>query len=190
MIPFNSLGFIFSKVAHNIYPEEIKSELSQTLKNKSSLNIVDIGAGTGALSDFVYNIVLDSKFVFIDPAFGMLKYAPDYSFKVVGVAEELPVKDSSVDLVLIGEAVHHFRDVNKSLSEVKRVLKKDGILFIFDFDVSKFKGKMIYFFEKLLGEPGNFFTPSDLSKLLQNNGFETKVNKYGYKFTITSKLKL
>ncbi len=185
MIPFNHLGFIFSKVAHSIYPSEIKDELEDLLKGKNSLNILDVGAGTGALSDIVYKIIPESNFLCVDPAFGMLEYAPDYSFKVVGVAENLPIKDNSIDLILVGEAVHHFRDVDKSLDEIKRVLKKDGILFIFDFDVSKFKGKLIYFFEKMFGEPGNFFKPSDLSFLLKEHGFKTKINSYGYKFTIT-----
>ena len=186
MIPFNHLGFIFSKVAKDIYPPEIKGELEKILKDKSNLNILDIGAGTGALSDFVYEINPNSKFICVDPAFGMLKYAPNYTFKVVGVAENLPVKSDSIDLILIGEAIHHFRDVDKSLVEIKRVLKKDGILFLFDFDVSQLKGKMIKFFEKLFGEPGNFFEPDDLSSILQKDGFETRITKYGYKFTITA----
>jgi demethylmenaquinone methyltransferase/2-methoxy-6-polyprenyl-1,4-benzoquinol methylase len=185
LIPFNHLGFIFSKVAKNIYPEEIQYELKELLKNKKNLNILDIGAGTGALSDFVFKMNSDSNFVCVDPAFGMLKYAPEYAFKVVGKAEDLPIKNETIDLILIGEAIHHFRDVDKSLDEIKRVLKKNGILFIFDFDVSQFKGKMICFFEKLLGEPGNFYTPDSLSSLLQKNGFKTKIKTYGYKFTIT-----
>jgi len=83
-------------VAKNIYPPEIREELNEILKGKTNLNILDIGAGTGALSNFVYEINPNYKFICVDPALGMLKYAPDYTFKVVGVAENLPVKSHSI----------------------------------------------------------------------------------------------
>jgi len=45
---------------------------------------------------------------------------------------------------------------------------------------------MIRFFEKLFGEPGNFFEPDELASIFQKDGFDTKITKYGYKFTITA----
>lgn len=45
---------------------------------------------------------------------------------VEGSAEELPFEDASFDLVTVRHAPHHFRDVEKFLSEVVRILKPGG----------------------------------------------------------------
>lgn len=53
------------------------------------------------------------------------------SYKVVqGFAESLPVVDDSVDVVYSSHVLEHVKDEGKSLQEMSRVLKTDGMLII------------------------------------------------------------
>jgi demethylmenaquinone methyltransferase/2-methoxy-6-polyprenyl-1,4-benzoquinol methylase len=52
-------------------------------------------------------------------------------------AEALPLPDSSFDLVLISDAWHHFVDQNGAVSEVVRVLRPAGRLYIIDFNACR-----------------------------------------------------
>ena len=51
---------------------------------------------------------------------------------LVGNAEKLSFHDSSFDVVLISEALHHMFAPEKVIREVRRVLKKDGLFLIVD----------------------------------------------------------
>ena len=55
---------------------------------------------------------------------------------VRGTADELPFEDSSFDIVMLGFCVYNFdrRLVYKTISEVDRVLKVNGLAAIWDFD--------------------------------------------------------
>jgi len=59
-----------------------------------------------------------------------------------------------------------------------------GKLFIYDFDVSTFMGKIICRGEVLLGEPGNFFTSHNLQEKLETYGFRVSITKHGWRYTI------
>jgi len=89
----------------------------------------------------------------------------------------------------MGEALHHFRDVDESLAETVRVLNKEGKLFIYDFNVATFMGKSICRGEKLLGEPGNFFEPEALKSILENYGFSVEIKEHGWRYTIHAQLR-
>lgn len=45
---------------------------------------------------------------------------------------DLPFADNEFDMVVSRYALHHFPDIHKSISEVSRVLKQEGLLFISD----------------------------------------------------------
>jgi ubiquinone/menaquinone biosynthesis C-methylase UbiE len=49
---------------------------------------------------------------------------------VVGVAEDLPYKNDSFDLVLMISVLEHVRDIRKSLSEIHRVCKPGGCVYL------------------------------------------------------------
>ena len=49
-------------------------------------------------------------------------------------AEDLKLPDESVDHVVIKSALFLFHDIDKALSEAKRVLKKGGVLYLFDYN--------------------------------------------------------
>jgi len=185
LIPFNYLGFIFKHFGKRIYPECARSYLEGCIEklNKDSA-VLDLGGGTGVLTEIAYGFNPSPQYIVSDPSIGMLKHSPNFSQKVLSKAENLPFKDESFDCVMIGEALHHFKNIDKSLNEIHRVLKHNGTLFIFDFDPKVFKGKMIYLFEKMLGEPVNFFQPSELSEILQEKGFVINFHKKEYKYVL------
>lgn len=185
MIPFNHLGILFNTFGSFIYPKSVRKALCISLKPlPSNAKVIDIGAGTGVLSEFGYQCRDDLNFVAVDPAEGMLKYAKAYIHTHTATAEELPFDDNSFDAALMGEALHHYRDVDEALKETVRVLKKDAKLFIYDFDVSTFRGKSICRGEKLLGEPSNFFAPEELQNKLESYGFSVHITMHSWRYTV------
>ncbi len=189
MIPFNHLGWIFKYIGPFIYPRKVRKSLCNFLIPLSNhAPVLDLGAGTGIMSEFAYACRDDLQFTAVDPAEGMLKFSAEYIETHKAHAETLPFEEDSFEAILIGEALHHFNDVDMSLQEIVRVLKKEGRLFIYDFDSSTFMGKIICMVEKILGEPGNFFPPEVLKEILESQGFSVDISQYGWRYTISAQL--
>ena len=189
VIPFNHLGWVFKNIVPLIYSDEIRQSLcSFLIPLERSASVLDLGAGTGMMCEFANTCRDDLHFTAADPAEGMLKFSADYIQKHKAYAEELPFEANSFEAILIGEALHHFNDVEKAFQEIVRVLQKDGKLFIYDFDPSTFLGSMLCRVEKLLGEPGNFFSPTALKKILEEHGFSVFISQYGWRYTISAVL--
>jgi ubiquinone/menaquinone biosynthesis C-methylase UbiE len=84
------------------------------LQLKEQDRLLDIGCGP-YFADF------SCKAFGIDPSIGLLKYAKIPS--VCAVAEHLPFKDSSFDIVTSITAIQNFTNPEKALLEAKRVCK-------------------------------------------------------------------
>lgn len=99
-------------------------------------NILDIGCGIDAdLEYFDIKNYPDINFIGLDPIIG----DKDHNFNFIqGVGEYLPVKDESIDQVIMSTMLDHVIDPLPVLKEAKRVLKKEGIINIwigiFDID--------------------------------------------------------
>lgn len=190
MIPFNHLGWIFKYFGPFIYPHKVREALCIFLQPISNnAQVLDIGAGTGIMSEFAYACRNDLKFIAVDPAEGMLKFSAEYIQTHKAYAEKLPFEEGSFEAILIGEALHHFSDVEKSMQEIVRILKKEGNLFIYEFDSSTFMGKSLCSIEKIFGEPGNFFPPKVLKQILERYGFSVVISQFGWRYTITAQLR-
>ena len=190
MIPFNHLGMVFNTFSAFVYPQSVRKSLCTFLKlAPSKANVLDIGSGTGMLCTFGHACRDDLGYIAVDPAEGMMKYAKAYVETHIATAEALPFDDNSFDMAMMGESLHHFRDVDEALKETVRVLKNGGRLFIYDFDVESFMGKSICKGEMLLGEPGNFFTPKDLEIKLTSFGLTATITKHGWRYTVDASLK-
>ena len=188
MIPFNRLGFLFKVFGSAIYPREVRDRLADVCRDLwREARILDLGGGTGVLADLAYGARKDLLCIILDPARGMLRYSGPHALKAAGIAEELPFKAGMFDAVLIGDALHHFGDPDQAFSETRRVLKKEGVLFVFDMDPGHFMGSLIRAAEKLLGEPAHFFPPGLLSRLLEGHGFTTRLDRYGWRYSITAR---
>ncbi|MBA4391713.1 MAG: SAM-dependent methyltransferase, partial [Syntrophus sp. (in: bacteria)] len=185
MIPFNRLGFIFKLFASFIYPARARKDLADIITPmKTGAAVLDIGSGTGILTQFVHGVREDFVHVCIDPARGMLKYAPVYAYKIEGNAEQLPFCDQAFGVILIGDALHHLNDPLQAIAGMMRCLDGKGTLFIFDIDPGKFMGRFICRLEVLFNEPAQFYEPEELQRLLIGYGFSVKVRNYGWRYAI------
>jgi SAM-dependent methyltransferase len=93
--------------------------------------VVDLAAGTGQLSRRLAQLGLDV--VAVEPAANMRAVLQERlpAVRVVnGTAEKMPLTDSSVDAVVVGNAFHHF-ERRAAFAEIKRVLRPRGALALF-----------------------------------------------------------
>jgi SAM-dependent methyltransferase len=95
--------------------------------------VVDLAAGTGQLSRRFARLDVDVVVVAVEPAANMRAVLAERvpSVTVLGAtAESLPFDGSSVDVVVVGNAFHHF-DREAAFAELRRVLRPRGVLALF-----------------------------------------------------------
>ena len=92
------------------------------------LDVLDLGAGTGALTAGLVASGLSVAAVEPDPEMlaELRRRLPEVR-AAVGRAEAIPLTDGSVDAVLVATAFHWF-DTDRALPEIARVLRPGGVL--------------------------------------------------------------
>jgi len=96
--------------------------------------ILDVGAGTGALTAQLGNRFRRAQLVAVDFAWPMLALARTRGLWwrrprcVCGDAEQLPLRDCSVDLVFSNLTLQWCNDLERTFGELLRVLKPGGCL--------------------------------------------------------------
>ncbi|MCO7220878.1 class I SAM-dependent methyltransferase [Klenkia sp. PcliD-1-E] len=92
------------------------------------LRVLDLGAGTGKLTDEL--VAAGHEVVAVDPSEEMLAELAARHRDVVtavGGAEDLPLPDADVDAVVAGQAAHWF-DPPRAARELRRVLRPGGVV--------------------------------------------------------------
>ncbi|MEU1881297.1 class I SAM-dependent methyltransferase [Streptosporangium sp. NPDC020072] len=110
------------------YPDAAVLWALEPVRGSQPPRVLDLGAGTGKLTEVLLRHVTDVVAVEPDPA--MLR-----QFRVrlprvealPGGAERIPLPDSSVDAVLVGQAMHWF-DLDRAAPEMARVLAPGGVV--------------------------------------------------------------
>lgn len=140
--------------------------------------VVEVGGGTGRAAREVDATVLD-------PARGMLERARVRGLETVqGSATDLPHPDGSLDAVLIVDALHHFPDHDRCLSEAERVLAPGGVLVVREFDASTTRGRLLELGERLVGFDSRFYSAEELQEAIDAAGLNARPVDYGFGVTV------
>jgi ubiquinone/menaquinone biosynthesis C-methylase UbiE len=156
--PFNT---IFSFNYHNIsHIVKFLIRAKNLIESKDNV-LVDIGGGDSPYYQILQDIV--KTYVVIDLDQALPKKEERNIQQIVGVAEELPLHDKSVDIVLSNQVLEHVMNVEKAVTETYRILKYGGY----------FIGSVPHICPIHL-EPYDFrrFTFFGLKMILSENGFK------------------
>lgn len=107
------------------YPDDAGRWLAHRLDLRGGRKVVDIAAGTGKLTRLL--VATGATVVAVEPVVGMRERLaaalPDVDL-LDGIAEEIPLKDASIDAATVGQAFHWF-DGDRALAEIHRITR-DG----------------------------------------------------------------
>ena len=132
---FSQIASIYSQVRTIDY--ELINYIAKKLAFKQTIVAADIGCGDGR-----YSIKLIEKLrnrlslTCVDVNYEMLQQISKISSNIQNLqtkqafAEKLPFADNSLDCIFSFNAIHHFK-INEFAKECNRVLKNNGVLFIY-----------------------------------------------------------
>ncbi|MBE3135862.1 MAG: methyltransferase domain-containing protein [Thermoplasmata archaeon] len=122
----------YMKKFNDLY--EYLASLVQRHSSSSHPFILDLGAGPGLLSVEIFRKIPQATIIGIDPLIKMLqlangnvKNADFQTFEpVVGVSENIPLKNNTVDMIASRFSLPYWTQPKKSFQEMMRVLKPGG----------------------------------------------------------------
>jgi len=134
-------------------------------KYKMKRPILEVGTGNGEISKLVFNKLSSIELgVDIDPvAVTRAKNCGLYRDVICTSCANLSIKDNSFNTVISNSTFEHIIDLKKSLNEVYRILKKNGV-FIFSVPLKDFRDYLIMKFG-----------------LKNTNLIDRRLNHYNYK---------
>lgn len=127
---FGSVTELPGNLAHSRQLDIIRTRYSWASKFCKDKNVIEIacgsGLGLGLLSGAAKSVIGCD----IDPA--ILKYCSDHYKNrnirlLVSDACKLEINDNSQDVAICFEAIYYFQNIEKFISEVKRILRPGGI---------------------------------------------------------------
>lgn len=134
--------------------------------------VADLGAGEGTLSQLIAQRA--KKVIAVDNSEKMVKFGqnlakenglPNLEYRL-GDIESPPIDDSSIDLAILSQALHHAEHPSKALSEAHRILKPGGRLIVLDLLQHTFEKARELYFDTWLG-----FPEAELAEMITSAGF-------------------
>ncbi|MBV8532611.1 MAG: metalloregulator ArsR/SmtB family transcription factor [Verrucomicrobia bacterium] len=136
------------------------------------IDVADLGAGEGALSQLLAKRA--RKVIAVDISERMVEVgtqlAKEHGFSNLeyrlGDLEDPPIADSSIDLAVFSQALHHANSPNKAIAAARRILRPGGRLVILDLLAHSFEQARDLYADLWLG-----FSEVQLLHLLEQAGF-------------------
>ena len=186
-LKYDLMNDIMSFGLHRTWKREVISLLKI---NKKSI-ILDLATGSGDITKKIleeYNcqcIPYDSNMMMIKSAQKKLK---KYNLSFInGDAENLPFKNLTFDYVIVSFGLRNFTNINSSLNEVFRVLKKNGKLICLEFSEvnNQIFRRIINIYYKVIPLLGNLFARNEMAyEYLVNS-----IKKFPNQIKLSKKLK-
>ena len=137
-----------------------------------AIDVADLGAGEGTLSQLLAKRA--RKVIAIDISERMIEVgtqlAKDHGFTNLeyrlGDLEEPPIANSSIDLAVFSQALHHASSPHKAIAAAMRILRPGGRIVILDLLAHSFEQARELYADLWLG-----FSEVELLHLLEQTGF-------------------
>ena len=137
------------------------------------LTVADLGAGEGTLSQLLARSA--KKVIAIDNSPKMVEFGVELARKHglknleyrLGDLEEPPINDSSIDLAVFSQALHHALRPARAISSAYRMLRKGGRIVILDLLSHTFEKARELYADQWLG-----FSELELHDMLSDAGFK------------------
>lgn len=133
--------------------------------------ILDVGCGNGSFTQVLSATFACSDITAVDTSIYKLFSHDNVAF-IQGSAEQLPFPSESFDLVVTVLSLHHWKEKGIGISEIYRVLKKDGRLIIGDPLLEDWMSNRILGLFMQLLDGGVFTDEKRVSEYLKTAGFE------------------
>lgn len=175
------------------------------LKENNPKILLDVATGTGDFA--IESLSLNPEKVYgIDISNGMLdkgrvKIKKNKQDQIIelkyGDSENIPFEENYFDAITVAFGVRNFENLEKGLSEMRRVLKPEGKAVVLEFSKPKaFPIKQIYnlYFHKILPTIGKLvskdasaytYLPESVEAFPEGKAFEEILMKVGFKFKKT-----
>ncbi len=184
-VDYNRIARQFSETRNRSWPEFALIE--PYLKGVERM--LDVGCGNGRLYDFVKRAGM--VYEGLDYSTALIKKAQertredDKAYFQVGDMRALPYQDESFDLVVSIAALNHIPGIEfrkAAMKEITRVLKKDGLLFMSNWNLRSLKTIMRYgLWKGLLWKADAQWDGGDCSIPWRRGA---QINRYYHAFTL------
>lgn len=101
--------------------ELIEIFINEELKEKESLEILDLGCGSKP-----YQQLFEGKI----KTYVGLDFNKDLNSDIIGIGEYLPFKSNKFDVIISTQVLEHVDDPSKVIDEIHRVIKKGGFIIL------------------------------------------------------------
>ena len=140
---FEDVAEQWDEMRKGFFSEVVREKAYKVAEIRSGELAVDVGAGTGFLTEGLLKSGL--KVIAVDQSEAMLDEMKK-KFEVfqaveyrTGESENLPIEDKTVDYVFSNMYLHHVKSPLNAIKEMVRVLKPGGKLIITDLDEHRFE---------------------------------------------------
>jgi len=149
---------------------------------KHTLVLLDVGCGTGILLNILAELNMDLRLYGIDISEQMIKVARNKNTNIKFCQSSsgyIPFQENMFDYVTCATSFHHYQSSNNALTEMYRVLKKNGTLIVLDPSTSGIIRKiMCNILKSIFDEQEvNFYTKSKLKEMFEKAGFKNIMQK-------------
>lgn len=142
--------------------------------------VLELAAGTGLIAKNIVNSAAHIEAADASPEMTAEAKRDNRSAKLHFSVQDmfrLPYADGSFDVIIVANALHIVPEPEKALSEIRRVLKDDGVLVAptFTHADNAFFGRVKAFFMKLAGFPlHSKWTSREYLAFLRENGWTVR----------------
>jgi ubiquinone/menaquinone biosynthesis C-methylase UbiE len=162
------------------YFRYMQKKLISTVNLQKNTNFLDLGCGTGWAVSYVATLLKgQGSFIGIDISGRMIEKAKENTLGLKSIrfyrasSEELPLENDFFDNVICTNSFHHYLNPVKALTEVYRVLRQKGRIYILDVTADDFFIKWIdRRFRKKEKEHVKFYSTTEYKSMFSQIGLK------------------